>query len=188
MRALSASLLLLALLTGALPAQAALVPAAYRAAILLRSLGYERGILAGKGDVVVVVLQGADKGSQADAREMMTILSALAARMSLGDRKVQVRSHQHATVNDTLKALNALAPSALYFAAGLEELAGQLGAAVDRAHWVPMCADGVRLGAGCVLAVRTHESSSQLVVDLARAKRAGLSFDARLLRLAQVLQ
>jgi hypothetical protein len=65
-------------------------------------LGYERGVLAGKGDLVVVVLQGADKGSQADAREMGTIFSALATRMILGRRKVQVRSYQHASLNDTL--------------------------------------------------------------------------------------
>lgn len=181
---------MLAMLAGAspAPARAALVPAAYRAAILLRSLGYERGVLAGKGDLVVVVLQGADKGSQADAREMGTIFSALATRMTLGQRKVQVRSYQHTSLNDTLKALAALTPAALYFPAGLEALAVQLASAVDRAHWVPMCADGARLGAGCALAVRSHENSSQLVVDLSRAKRAGLSFDARLLRFAQVVQ
>jgi hypothetical protein len=51
-----------------------------------------------------------------------------------------------------------------------------------------MCADGAHMGAGCALAVRAQGDASQLVVDLGRAKRAGLSFDPRLLRVAQILQ
>jgi hypothetical protein len=183
-------LLALSLVDRAAPASAnaVLVPAPFRAAILLRSLGYERGVISGKGPAVVLVLHGADAASQADAREMASTFTALAGRMTLSERKVELRSHQHASATETIKLLSSVKPAAVYFAAGLETLAAQLASQADQAHWVPMCADGSHLRAGCALAVRPLAAASQLVVDLARAKRAGLSFDPRLLRLAFVLQ
>lgn len=170
------------------PAYAALVSAPYRAGILLRSLGYERGILAGKGNIVVLVIRGADAASQADGREMSGTFAALATRMTVGNRKIDVRALQHGDTRDTVAAVAALKPNAVYFASGVEGLAAQLAREADAAHWVSMCADGAQLGRGCAIAVRPLGEASQLVVDLVRARQAGLSFDSRLLRIAQVLQ
>lgn len=159
-----------------------------RAAILLRSLGYERGVMAGQGPLLLVIVSGADGTSKMDAREMMSAFQALSSRMKIGDRAITLRTIEHRATADTQAQLRALAPAAVYFARGLEPFTLELTVGAEVAHWVPMCADGAALGAGCSVGVRALADASQLVIDLKRAHKAQLSFDPRMLRLAQVLQ
>jgi len=159
-----------------------------RAAILLRSLGYERGVVAGQGPLLLVIVSGADGTSKTDAREMMSAFQALSSRMKIGDRAITLRTIEHRATADTQAQLRALAPAAVYFARGLEASTLELTVGAEVAHWVPMCADGAALGAGCSVGVRALADASQLVIDLKRAHKAQLSFDPRMLRLAQVLQ
>lgn len=178
----------LCVLTHASEARAEPVPSAFRAAILLRSLGYERGVSKGQGELIIAVVSGPDALSRSDARDMQKAFEELSGRLKIAGRTVRVRGLQHTKLTTTLAQLRAVAPAAVYFARGLEGESASLAVDADSARWVPMCADGALLGAGCALGVRSQGDASQLVIDLKRSERAGLSFDPRMLRLSHVIR
>lgn len=182
------SALLAALLLAPCLGRAEPVPAAYRAGILLRSLGYERRIGETKGDLIVAVVSTAEPASQRDGQLMGDAFSSLAKRMRVLGRAIVVRRVRASEPRALAERLAGLAPSAVYFALGAESFASSLPGGAQLVAWVPMCADGDRMLEGCVLGVRQLEERSQLVVNLRLAHALKLDFDPRMLRLSNVIK
>jgi hypothetical protein len=183
-------LLLCGLLLGHVPgsiARAEPVSVGFRAAILIRALGYERRTATEQGDFMLVVVGSTQGPGLVDGRTMFETFSGLAQRLRIGTRTLTVVSVIHRDVNATRAQLARLKPQGVYFASGLERVAAS-SADVLGPGTVTMCADGAELAEGCVLGVQATDEGSVLVVHLGRGRRAGLSFDPRMLRLARVLE
>jgi hypothetical protein len=169
-------------------AEAAPVAAGFRAAILIRALGYERGAAGGQGDFVLAVVGASDGASAADARTMYETFSGLSGRLTVAARVLRVRFVNHRSMGSTRAELAKLRPNAVYFSQGFEHLAEGYRDVLEPLHAVSMCADGAAMPEGCVLGVQAKDSGSELVVHLERSRRAGLSFDSRVLRLSRVIK
>jgi hypothetical protein len=169
-------------------ANAAPVAAGFRAAILIRALGYERGAASGQGDFVLAVVGGGDGASAADARTMYETFEGLSSRLTVATRSLRVSYVSHRSAAATRAELTRLRPHAVYFALGFEHVASALGDLLEPLHTVTMCADGTDLPEGCALGVQAVDRGSELVVHLGRCRKAGLSFDPRVLRLSRVIK
>lgn len=155
------------------------IPAALRAAILLRSLQYEKTFASGSGEATLLVLNGS--GGAKDGGEVLGPFKQIAASGAAGRSLKVESSNSDAAADETKKR----APAVIYVASGNE------GALADLAKVrgvVIMCGDPALVGRGCLLSVESAGSASRLVVDLGRAEKAGLKFDARMLRLARVIR
>jgi hypothetical protein len=132
---------------------------------------------------------GKDSESAADARMMYDIFQGLSQRLHVATRSLRVVFVSHRDLPSTRGELSRLAPQAVYFGIGLEPLAKATSDMLEPRHAVTMCGDGAELGEGCVLGVQAVDTGtgSELVVQLSLGRRAGLSFDARLLKLSRVL-
>jgi hypothetical protein len=185
------ALLLCWLLLGPVPhsiARAEPAPVGFRAAILLRALGYERRAATESGEFMLVVVGSTQGPGLVDGRTMFETFSGLAERLRIGARTIKVVSVIHRELGNTRTQLARLKPSGVYFASGLEDVSEDLEEVLRPLGTVTMCADGSELAEGCVLGVQQTDQGSVLVVHLSRSKRAGLSFDPRMLRLARVLE
>ena len=183
--------MLLACALVALPvrvARAAPVAPVFRAAILIRALGYERVAASGQGEFVLAVVGSSDGPGAADARTMYETFSGLSGRLTVATRALKVRLVSHRSAGGTRAELGKLRPQAVYFALGSEHLAESFRDLLEPLHAVAMCADGAAMPEGCVLGVQAQENGSELVVHLERSRRAGLSFDSRVLRLSRVIK
>jgi hypothetical protein len=183
-------LLLCWLLLGSVPpsiARAEPVSVGFRAAILLRALGYERRAASETGDFTLVVVGSTQGPGLIDGRTMFETFSGLSHRLRIGARAINVVSVVHRDLGGTRAQLARLKPHGVYFASGLERVAEDSEEVLAPLGVVTMCADGAELAEGCVLGVQQTEEGSVLVVHLARGKRSGLSFDPRMLRLARVV-
>jgi hypothetical protein len=184
-------LLLCWLLLGPVPhsiARAEPVSVGFRAAILLRALGYERRAATESGEFTLVVVGATQGPGMIDGRTMFETFSGLSHRLRIGARSINVVSLIHRDLGGTRSQLARLKPQGVYFASGLERVAEAAAETLEPLGTVTMCADGAELAEGCVLGVQQTDEGSVLVVHLARGKRSGLSFDPRMLRLARVLE
>jgi hypothetical protein len=179
------------LLVGSAPLSAARaepVSVGFRAAILIRALGYEHHAAASSEDFKLVVVGATQGPGLVDGRTMFETFSGLSHRLRIGKRSIQVVSLIHRDLGATRAQLERLAPHGVYFASGLERVASSSAEVLRAVGAVTMCADGAELAEGCVLGVQATEEGSVLVIHLGQSRRAGLSFDARMLRLARVLE
>jgi hypothetical protein len=184
-------LLLCWLLLGPVPqsiARAEPVSVGFRAAILVRALGYERRAATESGDFMLVVVGSTQGPGLVDGRTMFETFSGLSHRLHIGNRAINVVSIIHRDLGATRAQLERLKPQGVYFASGLERVAAGAAEVLTPLGTVTMCADGAELAEGCVLGVQATDEGSVLVVHLGRGRRAGLSFDPRMLRLARVLE
>jgi hypothetical protein len=178
-RTLAAVLLVLVGMIGPALAAAQSIPSNLRAAILLRALQYEKVFASSQATATLLVLSGAAGGK--DGAEMAAALRQL-AQAGAAARKVvidEVRGESSAA------ELAKRAPTVLYVAEGNEQALG-VAAAVPGA--IVLCGDPGAVGKGCILSVEPFGSSSRLVVDTAAASKKGLTFDARMLRVARVIR
>jgi len=177
--------LALALVGLALPVlgSAAAIPAQLRAAILLRALRYEAGFARGRDAVNLVVI--GRQSSSSDAQAMTQNFTQLGNSDAAG-RPVRVTMALVAADTDAAARVTATHAKIVYVAAGSESMLGRLSGLPSGT--IVLCADGASVGSGCVLGVEQAGQQSRLVVDLGRATSAGLTFDARMLRLARVVR
>ena len=157
------------------------VPVDLRAAIFLRALAYERGLGSGSGNVEVGIV--ADPADAPDARAMASSLGDLRQAVRVGRRPVHVTRYGFQA--QTAAELRSNRVDVVYLASGLGRDAAR---AVEARGRVVLCADKGLVGSGCMLSVEVHQQRPRLIVDLPRVERAGLRFDARLLRLARVVR
>jgi hypothetical protein len=170
-------LLVLVLVPGLALAQA--IPSNLRAAILLRALEYEKVFASNKDAALLLVLTG--PGGARDGSEMAVALKQL-AQAGAGSRKVVVDEVKgESTSADLMKR----APAVLYVAEGNEAVLASL-EAIPRA--IVLCGNPNAVGKGCMMSVEPFGTSSRLVVDTAAAGKKGLTFDARMLRVARVIR
>jgi hypothetical protein len=174
--------LLLALLVGPAflgSAFAQAIPGNLRAAILLRALEYEKVFASSKEPALLLVLTGS--GGSRDGSEMTAALKQL-AQAGAGSRKVvidEIKGDSNSA--DLMKR----APAVLYVADGNEAVLGTLDA-IPKA--IVLCGNPSAVGKGCMLSVEPFGTSSRLVVDTTAAGKKGLTFDARMLRVARVIR
>lgn len=149
-----------------------------RAAILVRTFGYEKSLASGKTPVTVVVISSERASSEATAIAA-AFSSAGTANAAGRPLVVTVLGVDAASPME----LRRRAPSVVYVpgahASVYAALSGLHGTLV-------LCGDPAEVGRGCMLSVETHGTGSRLVVDARRAAQAGLRFDARLLKLARL--
>jgi hypothetical protein len=155
------------------------VPATLRAAILLRSLQYEKSFVTGAGEATLLVLGGA-KGDK-DASEVLAPMKQLAGSNAAG-RGLKI---ERAAGDGTADEVQKRAATVVYVATGGEHVLAEL---APLKGVVILCGDPAFVGKGCLLSVESAGSTSRLVIDVAGAEKAGLRFDARMLRLARVIR
>lgn len=155
------------------------IPSNLRAAILLRALGYEKTFASASDAASLLVLSG--PGGARDGGEMTAALRQLAQAGAVS-RKLAIEELRDAA---SLAEVQKRAPAVLYVAEGNED-ALTVAAAVPRA--IVLCGNPSAVGKGCMLSVEVFGSSSRLVVDTTAASKKGLTFDARMLRVARVIR
>jgi hypothetical protein len=155
------------------------IPSNLRAAILLRALQYEKTFASASEAASLLVLSG--PGGARDGAEMTAAMRQLAQAGAVS-RKLSIEElRDQASAAEVQKR----APAVLYVAEGNEE-ALAVAAAVPRA--IVLCGNPSAVGKGCMLSVEVFGSSSRLVVDTTAATKKGLTFDARMLRVARVIR
>jgi hypothetical protein len=167
------------LLLGPALASAQAIPGNLRAAILLRALEYEKVFASSKDPALLLVLTG--PGGARDGAEMTAALKQL-AQAGAGSRRVVIDEVKGASSTDDLMKR---APAVLYVADGNEAALSSL-EAIPKA--IVLCGNPNAVGKGCMLSVEPFGTSSRLVVDTAAAGKKGLTFDARMLRVARVIR
>jgi len=177
------------LLSGAwtVPAAAQGVRAEVRSAVLLRALAYEAAFAGGSGEALLAVV-GPESGPAADhADEAATGFARLVRRMRVASRPVRVIRVTHRSNASTISALRAQGVAAVYVAPGLDGLASAIAGGLSGRNATVMCVAG-EIGNGCTLGVERYGSGSRIVLHIGAMRAAGLTFDARLLRLARVIR
>ena len=154
-----------------------------RAAILLRAIAYERGFSGADGPAVLAVVGSATGIAANDATDMVRAFRRLAGRRRVAGRQVRVVRIAHASVAGTRQALASQSVDIVYVAKGLNNVAQQLGGSR-----IVVCGDPGQVGQGCLLGIEAAEQGSRIVIDARAMRRAGLNFDARLLRLARIVR
>jgi hypothetical protein len=92
---------------------------------------------------------------------------------------------EEASADLSADELKKLAPEVLYLPAGSESALPQVSAL---GRTIVLCGNADLVGKGCILSVRLVAGSSRLLVHLPSAESKGLKFDARLLRVAEVIR
>ena len=155
------------------------VPINLQAAIFMRALAYEKGFVADTSPALILVLGGGK--AQKDATEMVAALRAFAGAGGAG-RKTRI---EEAPADLSLDELKKRAPQVLYVPQGAE-------AALANVSTLPktivLCGSPEAVGKGCILSVRLVSGSSRILIDLPGAEGKGFKFDARLLRVAEVIR
>ena len=178
--------ILLALALFALPAVALAqtVPSELRAAILLRALRYERSFASSRDAARVVVVSTSSSGSRSDASAMADAFRKLGRAQAAG-RSLDVREVTISSASEGLSEVRGLSPKVVYVAPGANAISPGL---ARLRGTIVLCASGDDVKDGCMMSVEVAGESSRLVIDLPQATRAGLRFDARMLRLARVIR
>ncbi len=153
-----------------------------RAVILLRALRYERGFASGDGEAKLVVVAAASGTSARDAAGMEVAFRHL-ARSGVAGRPVKIERLTFNSAAETLAELRRRKPQVVYVAhqsanPGLKELPRGT---------ISLCAGSENMMNGCVLTVEIARRKPRIVVHLRDARRAGLSFDSRLLRMVRLI-
>lgn len=159
-----------------------------RATILLRTLAYESHTAGGSGQLVFAVVGAPSGRSARDAAAMLDALRTLARRVTVADRRVRVVSVTHQSAARTASALDAAGADVVYVATGTSGLSAALSGAHRSRGRVVLCGDPGDVSNGCVLSVETAGRGSRPVVNVGHARRAGLEFNARVLRLSRVVR
>ena len=175
--------LLLAVIVGWTAAAAAEPPAKLKALILLRAIAYESGFAGGSGEAVIAIV-GPEGNRGAD--ELHAVFQKISQSATVADRKlhvVRIIGDKGADISAQIKRSKA---DVVVLGRGVEAVASAVAAPQGS---ILVCSDASGVGKGCVLGVGAGDGSgSKLVIDLPRAKAAGLRFNARMLALARVLK
>lgn len=168
------------------PVYAQSVPAERRAAIVLRAAVYERAFSSRRDDIQLVVIGGVEARSQADALQMGRAFRALARRLKVGKRSLRVSVAFPASSAAAVDLVREQSPDLVYVAIGLDDVNRALARDAGQGRRIITCGNVADVGRGCVLSVERNGKKARLVIDANGARRAGLRFDGRLLRLARL--
>lgn len=170
-------------------AQAQRVPAEIEAAIHLKVLSFDSALKAkvGSGGLVIGVVHAGDKDSQAAATEIANAFTLLAdkKKMTVHGKSVRVVTILlGADIDERLSKVGAAYVSPNVAA---EQLAAIAKSAATRR--VPtLSSSRVYLSNGLAIAVIAKQGKPAIVVHAGNAKRAGMTLDSKLLRLAEVIK
>jgi len=167
---------------------ASLVPPPLRAAIIVRSSGYERGFVERGGEAVLAVVAAKSGPSAEDGQAVAGVLQNLLAENKIAGRKVRVLQITHQTVEKTVEALKEQDAEIVYFAAGLEDIIKNVPSQSGSTKRILVCADGADVQAGCAIGVELAGERPRLVLNLEQANNAGLRFEPDFLRLARIVR
>lgn len=182
-RGIAGCILICAWVAVVAPVRAFHLDAKLRASIFLRVLGHERTLTAESGELVVAVVMPPE--APRDAKQMAGALVTLGKKVRVAGRSLRVLLVEHKGEASTVEALLRNGVHALYLPAGSESLGGALS---RRSPAVTYCAQPQAVESGCMMAVETVTGRPRVVINLALAKKLGLDFDARLLRLARIVK
>ncbi len=167
---------------------ASLVPPPLRAAIIVRSSGYERGFAERGGDAVLAVVAAKSGPSADDGQAVAAVFQSLLSENKIAGRKVRVLQVTHQTVEKTVEVLKEQDAEIVYFAAGLEDIIKSVPAQSGSTRRILVCADGADVQAGCAIGVELAGERPRLVLNLEQANNAGLRFEPDFLRLARIVR
>jgi hypothetical protein len=165
-----------------------LVPAALRGAIIVRSVGYERGFAQRSGKATVAVVLGKSGGSHSDGKAMAAVFTKLLQKTRIAGRPTQVVEVAHGSGAELAARLKKAGAEVVYLANGLESAAGDIPTKEGDMRRIVVCSHGSQVGGGCVLGVELAGDKPRLVLNLKRANAVGLRFQPDLLRLARVVR
>lgn len=165
-----------------------LVPAALRGAIIVRSVGYERGFAQRSGKAVIAVVVGKSGGAHSDGKTMAAVFSKLLQKTRIAGRPTQVVEVAHGSGAELAARLKDARAEVVYLANGLESAAGDVPAKEGDMRRIVVCSHGSQVGGSCVLGVELAGDKPRLVLNLKRANAVGLRFQPDLLRLARVVR
>ncbi|WP_437690321.1 YfiR family protein [Sorangium sp. So ce176] len=163
------------------------VPYELRGAILLRSLGYERGFTSRTGTAVLAVVGGASGESAEDSRAMATVLSKLAAKTTVARRPATVQRVTYTSKAQLAEALRAGGAEVVYVARGLAAAIPDIPPREGAVIRIVVCGDGDDAKRGCAVAVGLAGAKPELLLNVKHANAVGLRFDPQLLRLARIV-
>ena len=180
---------LLVLLAGSAVAQAPGVPPDLQAAILVRTLAYDRALKsrAGAAVVVGVVAKAGDKASLGAQDEMVRAFAATEPRTVLGLplKAVAVTFKDRAGLAAWATQEGA---DALYVTSGLGDDLATLRSVCDELKLASFGANRTLVEKGLAVAVVVKGDTPRLVVNLVAARASGLDLDPKLLQLSEVLK
>ena len=164
------------------------VPAALRAAIILRSAGYERGFADRSGEAVIAVVYSKSGPSADDGNAMAEVFSKLVKETKVAGRRGRIVHIVHESVSNTVEQLKSQRAELVYFATGLEGTMASIPARDGAVSRILVCANGAGTAAGCTLGVELDGDRPRIVLNMKEANAAGLRFDPGLLRLARIVR
>jgi len=183
------ALALLVVLASGVAAQAPGVPPDLQAAILVRTLAYDRALKsrAGAAVVVGVVARAGDKASLAAQDEMVRAFATAEPRTVLGLplKGVAVTFKDRAALVAWAAQEGA---DALYVTPGLVDDLATLRSVCDELKLASFGANRTLVEKGLAVAVVAKGGTPRLVVNLASARASGLDLDPKLLQLSEVLK
>lgn len=176
------------ILVASLALAADAVPVPLRAAILTRSAGYEAGLRARTGDVVLAVVVGPSEELALDGREMLVAFKNLASKAKIGSRRMDVVTITHQSATKTASDLRMARAEVVYFSRGLESIIRSVPAREGDVARILVCARGQDVGSGCTLGVELAGNKPRLVLHLKQANQSGLRFNTEFLRLVRIVR
>ncbi len=176
------------LLLAALARAGELVPLPLRAAIMVRSVGYERTVTERPGEAVLAVVIGSSGKGAEDGKAMLAVLTKLQDEVRIGHRKVRVVPVTHESAQKTSDELKRLRADIAYFAQGLEGDIQDVSPEPEGTTRIVVCADGGDMEPGCVLGVELADNKPRVVLSMKQANAVGLRFQPEFLRLARILR
>jgi phosphomannomutase len=165
-----------------------LAPPALRAAIIVRSSGYERGFAAREGDAVLVVVKAKSGAGADDGKAMAAVFSRLLEETEIANRRTHVVQVTHESSEATAATLKSQRAEIVYFSTGLENIVKSIPAQEGKIVRILVCAHGGQLSAGCTLGVELADDKPRIVLNLTQANAAKLRFEPAFLRLARIVR
>jgi hypothetical protein len=164
------------------------VPHALRAAIILRSSGYERGFADRAGEAVIAVVHPKAGPGAEDGAAMAGFFAKLLKETRVAGRRGRIVQIAHESASATSEQLKTQRAELVYFAAGLEGAMAGVPAREGSISRILVCANGVGIAQGCTLGIELHGDRPRIVLNMKEANAAGLRFDPGLLRLARIVR
>lgn len=164
------------------------VPAALRAAIILRAAGYERGFADRSGEAVIAVVYQKSGASAEDGQAMAAVFAKLLKETKVAGRKGRIVQVVHENSASTVEQLKNQRAEIVYFAVGLEGTMANVPSREAGIVRILVCANGVGTAPGCTLGVELDGERPRIVLNMKEANAAGLRFDPGLLRLARIVR
>ena len=170
-------------------AQSAAVPADLQAAILTRTLAYDRALKARAGPAVVVgvLFKAGDKASLASQEQMLKALASVEPRSvhGLPIKVVSAAFKDRATLATWIEQEGI---DAVYVTPGLGDELTTIRGACEERKVASLGAVRAFVEKGLAVGVVAKGETARLLVNLRAAEAAGMDLDPKLLQLSEVLR